>query len=180
LLTERCGLDPNQFETQSKAIFKRLEAVEAPPYLARRVVAKAQERKRGFREIHVWRWVAALSFTAAIALTVVLNQRPKEEQLFALKPYVIHVNLEQADMQLADSAEVELPDGVTFVSKNEEIKTARKLRLPVTQQSKDHSRLPFVVLSEHAGTVAVTVRIFDANDQLIRTKTLNLNFRSGV
>lgn len=167
-------MNPNQLESQSKAIFQRLGPVDAPPYLARRVAARAQERTRTVREVRVWRWVAALSITAVLAITAVFRLQPKEQVFYTMKPYVMQIGLE--DVQLADSAEIDLPDGLRFVSSNEDIQAARSLRLPVTINKEGKSRLPFVVRSEKSGQASLQVRIYDSEDNLITTKTLNLNF----
>ena len=171
-------MDPKHLETQSKEVFGRLNTVEAPPYLARRVVARSQERSRTVREVRVWRWVAALSVTAVLAITVALRTQHKAETFYTMKPYVLQVGLE--DLRLADSAEIDLPDGLTFVSANEDIQTARTLRLPVSLNKEGKPRLPFVVRSEKSGQAAVQVRIYDSEDRLIQTKTLNLSFETGV
>jgi hypothetical protein len=98
-----------------------------------------------------------------------------KEALFAYQPYVIHVSLDEDEVKLAASAEVELPPGVTFVSKSAEIQALRSLKLPVEAQE-GRSRLPFVVKSDRAGTLPLKFRIYDSNDKLLQTKTLTLHF----
>lgn len=168
----------DQNETDSKAVFSRIPAVTAPPYLAARVLALYQERRKHRSQLWIWRLAAAASLTAAIALVTVMHAPSQKETLFADQAYVIHVNLDDAEMQVAASAEVELPAGVTFVSKNEEVRALRQLRLPVAavNATDGRSRLPFVVKSDRSGTMPLQVRIYDADDKLIQTKTLTLHF----
>jgi len=172
-------LDQVELEKKSKAIFSRVETGLPPMFLAGRVLARTQERKRITQEMWLWRWVACLSFFAFVGVVAFHQYQPKSETLFAFQPYVIHVDLDEADMKLAESAEVELPEGVSFVSKNQVVKSMRSLRLPVSAVKDGRSRLPFVVLSERSGSMPLQVRIYNSDDQLIQTKTLTLNFRRG-
>lgn len=174
-------MDQVQLETESKAIFSRVEKAVPPPFLAGRVLARALERKRTSLEVVVLRWVAGLSFVAVLGLVTHLqmNKSAGKEILFASQPYVIHVDLNDAELKLAQSAEVELPEGVSFVSKNKVVKELRRLKLPVSQVKEGRSRLPFVVLSDREGTMPLQVRIYDENDELIQTRTLTLHFAKG-
>ena len=169
-------MDPQELERDAKAIFARLPAVEAPPFLAGRVLALTLEGRRGRKEVLLWRWVAALSCTAMLAYFVVLHAPTSRESLLADTSYVIHLNLDDAEMRLASSAEVELPDGVEFVSSDAAVRGLRRLRLPVDAADVGRNRLPFVVMSNRAGTLPLQVRIYNANDELIQTKILTLHF----
>lgn len=170
-------MDEQKQERQVKAIFGGVKPVAPSSFFSARVVARFQARKADRKEAGFWRWIAAGSLTAALALTLYVRFQPKNENhLVAFEPYVIHVNLDEIDTQIAASAEVELPEGVSFVSKNEEIKTLRSLRLPISGAKEGRSRLPFVVQSDRAGTLPLQVRIYDADDELIETKTMALEF----
>lgn len=165
-------MSQDQFESQSKAIFSRLPEAQPSPYFAARVAARAGSGNS--RELMVWRWVAALSVAAVVALTSYIQFQPKQDLLYTYEPYVIQVDFNESELKLADSAEIELPDGVSFVSKNEAVKSLRSLRLPVAER-KD-GKLPFVLVSEREGSMALQVRMYNADDELIQTKTLTLHF----
>ncbi len=162
----------DQFETQSKAIFKSLPQAEPSPYLAARITAKSGIGRS--RELVIMRWIAAVSFTAVVALVSFIQIQPKADVLYTYQPYVIQVDFNQEEIKLVESAEVELPEGVNFVSKNEAVKSLRSLRLPVANV-KD-GKLPFVVVSERSGRIPLMIRMYNANDELVQTKTLTLQF----
>lgn len=169
-------MDTNQFETESKAVFARLPKLEPSPYLAGRILAVSREHQRTRTQLRWWRLVATVSVTAMICLAIGLRVQKKETTLLAFQPYVIHVTLDEAEVKLAASAEIELPEGVHFVSKDEEIKNLRRLKLPVGEMGEGRSRLPFVVSSDREGSMPLQVRIFNSQDQVIQTKTLTLHF----
>jgi len=162
----------DQFESQSKAIFSRLPEAQPSPYFAARVAARAGSGKS--RELMVWRWVAALSIAAVIALTSYIQLQPKQDVLYTFQPYTIQVDFNESEIKLADSAEIELPEGVSFVSKNEAVKSLRSLRLPVG--GRKDGKLPFVLVSEREGSMDLQVRMYNSADELIQTKTLTLHF----
>jgi hypothetical protein len=168
-------VDSAQYEIKSKAIFKALPAVDASPYLAGRVLALHQERQSHRKQVLLWRWVAAFSFTVLVAFVSVMQLPSHKEALFAYQPYVIHVNLDEQELKMAASAEVELPAGVSFVSMSAEVQALRSLKLAVDGHE-GRSRLPFVVKSDRTGTMPLQVRIYDSNDKLLQTKTLTLHF----
>lgn len=146
--------------------------MEPSPYFAARVAARS--KAGASRELVIWRWVAALSVAAVVALTSYIQLQPKHDLLYTYEPYVIQVDFNESELKLADSAEIELPDGVSFVSKNEAVKSMRSLRLPVS--ARKDGKLPFVLVSERSGMLPVQVRMYGANDELIATKTLTLRF----
>ncbi len=162
----------DQFEAKSKAIFSKLPQAEPSAFFAARVAARAV--KGTSREVWIWRWIAALSVAAVVGLTSYIQLQPKQDLLFTYEPYVIQVDFNESEILLVDSAEIELPEGVAFVSKNEAVKSLKTLRLPVTDRAK--GRLPFVVVSERAGAIPLQVKMYNANNELIQTKTLTLHF----
>lgn len=162
----------DQFENQTKAIFKALPDVEPSPYFAARVAAKSGVGRS--KELILMRWVAAMSFAAVVALVAFIQTQPKQDVLYTYQPYVIQVDFTESEIKMVESAEVELPDGVTFVSKNQAVKSLRSLRLPVANV-KD-GKLPFVVVSERSGNIPLMIRMYNANDELVQTKTLTLQF----
>lgn len=162
----------DQFESKSKAAFKSLPDVEPSPYFAARVAAKSGIGRS--RELVVMRWLAAISFTAVIALVSYIQLQPKPDVLFTYQPYVIQVDFNPEEILLVESAEVELPDGVRFVSKNEAVKSMRSLRLPLSGVK--NGKLPFVVVSERSGRIPLMIRMYDENDVLVQTKTMTLEF----
>lgn len=164
-------MSQDQFEQQSKAIFQRLPEVEPSAFFAAKISARIQPKSR---EIMIWRWVAALSVAAVIGLTSYIQLQPKQDLLYTFEPYVMQVDFNEAELKLVESAEIQLPEGVTFVSKNEAVTAMRSLKLPISGTK--NGKLPFVLMSKLPGTLPVEVKMYDAGDNLIQTKTLTLNF----
>lgn len=162
----------DQFETQSKGIFKALPEVEPAPFFASRVLARLESPKS--REVLIWRWVGALSLMVVLAMFIYIQKRPSSEVLFTYQPYVIQVDFNDKELALVATAEVELPEGVYFVSKNQVVRTAQRLRLPVTKLKQ--GRLPFVVVAEQSGSKTVQVRIYGTDEKLLNVKTVNIQF----
>lgn len=146
--------------------------MEPSPYFAARVAAQTGAVKS--KELIFMRWIAAVSFSAVVALVAYIQLSPKPDVLFTYQPYVIQVDFNADEIKLADSAEVELPEGVRFESKNESVKALRSLRLPLTNV-KD-GKLPFVVVSEREGQIPLRILMYNSDNQLVQTKTLTLNF----
>ncbi len=165
-------MQSDQFENQTKAIFKALPDIEPSPFFAARVAAKIGAGRP--KELILMRWVAAVSFTAVVALVSFIQFQPKQDVLFTYQPYVIQVDFNAEEIKLVESAEVELPEGVSFVSKNEAVKSLRSLRLPVANVK--NGKLPFVVVSMRSGNVPLQIRMYNSNDELVQTKTLTLQF----
>lgn len=158
-------------EAKSKEIFSRIPATDPSAYFAARVAARASEKPA--REVVLWRWIAACSMAAVVALVTYIQFQPKQDVLYTYEPYVIQVDFTEQEIKLVESAEINLPEGVSFVSKNHAVKELRSLKLPVDAKS---GRLPFVVVSELAGSVPLEIRMYNSQDQLIDTKTLTLHF----
>lgn len=163
-------------ELKIKEILGRLKPVEPSPFFASRVVARAQDSEKSLSQLRFWKWFGTASFTVALAMAVFVKTRPQVDALVAFKPYVIHMDLNEIDMKQAASVEVELPEGVHFVSKNEEIQAAHKLQLPLSAMQPGRSRLPFVVLSERVGQLPLQIHIYNADDKLVQSKTMMLTF----
>ena len=161
----------DQNETQSKEIFRQVGDVQPGTFFAARVAAKA---KSPSREVWLLRLVTAFSLAAVIGLSSYIYMQSQKDVLVAYEPYVIQVDFNSKELKLAASAEVALPEGINFVSKNEAVKSLRTLKLPVSQEKR--GRLPFVVVSERDGHFPLEIKMFDSNDQLIGTKTITLHF----
>ena len=169
-----------KLEADSKAIFARVRQQEPSPFMKRRILANLdKEPRKRFSEVWFWRFVSGVSLTVA-AMAMIFNMRSvqqDENSLVAMKPYVIHVDLTGQPLEQARIAEVELPEGVHFVSKKHpEVSKMRKMRLPVPAATEGRSRLPFVVSSDRPGTQEVVLKILDENDQVIQTRRLTVNF----
>ena len=170
-----------KLEADSKAIFARVRAQEPSPFMKRRILANLdKEPRKGFSEVWFWRFVSGVSLTVA-AMAMIFNMRQVQQQddagLVAMKPYVIHVDLSGQPLEQARIAQIELPEGVHFVSKKHpEVSKMRSMRMPVPAASSGRSRLPFVVSSDRPGTQEVVLKILDENDQVIQTRTLTVSF----
>lgn len=167
-------MSSDQFESQSKAIFKGLPAAAPSPFFAARVVANL--KPKASRELTLWRWVAALSLAAVVGLATYMQMQTKHDLLYTFEPYVMQVDFNASELKLVESAEIQLPEGVTFVSKNESIKSLRSLKLPISGTK--NGKLPFVLMSNRTGELPVEIKMYDAQDALIQTKTVILNFEA--
>lgn len=175
-------MEQQNLEKQSKTVFQGLPQVEPSPFFAARVVARTQESSGLRKEVLFWRWVGALSVTAMICLTVYTNfAKNKVESsaaLLAFKPYVINVDLDQSEILTAATAELILPEGLEFYSKNQDVKSLRSLRLPMPSKQQG-GRLPFVVVSSRSGSMPLKIHFYDQDGQLIQTKMMNVEFVEG-
>jgi len=184
-------VDPNQLETKVKRAFAPLQeaSIEAPPFMKARIMARMSDQRRLSREVRIWRWIAGLAVTAACAVLVSVqaglwnsSTAPAEAaSYFAMQPYVIHVDLSGDKLSGAKLAEVELPEGVHFVSKaHPEVEKLRKMRLAVPDGIEGRSRLPFVVSSEKPGLAELKLKIFDESDHLIHERVLSVKFAQNA
>jgi hypothetical protein len=171
-------MDPN--EQTAKKVLGTLKEVEPSAFFAARVVSRTETQTETLgsqnSQLYFWKWLAAVSFSAALALAIFVQMRPTADTLVAFQPYVIHMDLNEIDMEQAASVEIELPEGVHFVSKNEEIKSAHRLELPLSSLQPGRSRLPFVVLSERTGKMPLQIHIYNADAKLVQSKTMMLTF----
>lgn len=161
----------DQNETKSREIFRQVGDLQPSAFFAARVSTKAMQPSR---EVWFLRLVSALSVAAVIGLSSYIYLQSQKDVLVTYEPYVIQVDFNSRELKMAASAEVSLPDGIRFASRNEKIQSLRSLRLPVSQDKQ--GRLPFVVVSERDGHFPLEVKMYDGNDQLIGTKTITLHF----
>lgn len=183
-------MDPIQLETKARRAFEPLReaSIEAPPFMKARIMARLNDQHRLSREVRIWRWIAGLAVTASCAVLVSVqaglwkSSAPTDTaSYYALQPYVIHVDLSGDKLSGAKLAEVELPEGVHFVSKaHPEIAELRKMRLAVPEGSEGRSRLPFVVSSDKPGLAELKVKIYDETDHLIHERTLSVKFAKSA
>lgn len=184
-------MDSNQFETKVKRAFEPLREapIEAPPFMKARIMARLNDQSRLSREVRIWRWIAGLAVTTAGAVLVSVQSglwksaTPAENSAsyFAMQPYVIHVDLSGDKLSGAKLAEVELPEGVHFVSKTHpEVTQLRKMRLAVPDVMQGRSRLPFVVTSDKPGLAELKLKIFDESDHLIHERVLSVKFAQNA
>ena len=178
-------MDSQQLETKSKDLFSGLRSarVEASPFLKTRVMARIRENETAKREVWVWRALTATSM--ALCVSVVwwhMDTQKKNSALLAdafntQQNYVIQIDLGGDRLKDARVAEVDLPDGVRFVSKTRpEVSELRNMRLPITEVDTQRSRLPFVVSSETSGRKELKLRILDEEGSVIQERVLSVNF----
>lgn len=166
----------DQQEQQSQKIFRSIGPVQAPPYMVTRVMAELKQPNR--RELWVWRALTATAFAAVVALVGYIQlHAPSQSVFFTSQPYVIQMDVSEFDQAVAVSAEIELPDGVNFVSKSVAVHELRSLRMPLANVK--NGKLPFVLVSERAGSMLVKVRLYDSADKLLAEKQMLLEFKTG-
>ncbi len=181
-------LDPKLLEAQMAKIFAPLKQTEfdAPPFMKTRIMSRLQAPPAASKEIWLWRTIAGLATAACAVLLLMRNFAPSQTvapeipQHYAMQPYVIHVDLEGDKLPGARVAEVELPDGVHFVSKSHpEIAQVRKMRLNVPAAISGRSRLPFVVSSDKPGLAELKLKILDEKDLVVHERVLSIKFAQG-
>lgn len=141
------------------------------------------EESGASREVWIWRWLA-LTSTALCAAVIWWHTALEKRNSAALadaftvqQNYVIQIDLGGERLKDARLAEVELPDGVHFVSKSHpEVAELREMRLPISEAQMERSRLPFVVSSELSGRKELKLRILDDQGTVIQEKILSVNF----
>lgn len=174
-------------ESESRSAFQSMRnaELEPSPFMKSRILARLEEKKSvGWREAWsnawVWRAVSAVAITACAVLIITRTQdttNSNQGQVYALQPYVIHLDLGGEGLRDAQIAEVELPDGVKFVSKaHPEISELRKLQLPVPDSSTGRSRLPFVVRADRVGVQDLKLKILNEKNEVIEERVLSVNF----
>jgi len=178
-------LDPKVLEAQMAKIFAPLKQaeLEAPPFMRTRVMSRLRVPKVISKEVWVWRIVAGFATSACAVLLVMRVLAPLQTvtsngaQHFAMQPYVIHVDLDGDNLPGSRVAEVELPEGVHFVSKSHpEIAQVRKMRLNIPKAISGRSRLPFVVSSAKPGLAELKLKILDEKDLVVHERVLSIKF----
>ena len=173
--------DQNEKITHTSFSALKSARIEAPPFRKSRILAQLEGRKKASREVLFWRLIAGVATCACIAL-VAFNSRSLfssegNESLYAMKPYVIHVDFGNEKLTGAMIAEVELPDGVKFFSKaHPEVSKLTSMRMDIPDVIEGRSRLPFVVTADRPGIAHLKIRIMDENNQLVRERVISVNF----
>lgn len=170
-------------DDQPVSAIASLREIELNPsaHMKNRILARlhhAPVRNRVNPEVLFWRWIAGFA-TAACALMAWMHflKPVAPSALLAMQPYVIHLDLGGARLAGATSAEVELPNGVRFVSKaHPEVTELRSLRLDLPEEIAGRSRLPFVVQADRPGTQQLKLRIWDQNMNLLQERIVSVKF----
>ena len=158
----------------------RQAPLEPPPYMATRVVA-ALRAQRGGRGLWFWKALSFSSLAVTLVLSWVVFQSPGaqfEAQIH--NPYVVRVELNELSEKQHIEAEIVLPDGVEFYSKNHpQLAEQRSLRL-VWNQETGKPFLPFVIKGAENGKKQILVKFFDENNKLISSRQIGIEFLAAV
>lgn len=165
---------------QMRSLFSSVRAadIEPSPYLRTRVLAHLTDEFKQSNQLKFWKFFSAGSFVAmAMMGFYVMNTfNPSSTAASSQQAYVIHVDFNQNDLSHVAQAEVVLPDGVKFVTKNGSIDSKKSLRLPIDIRSVGRGKLPFVVSSDSVGDKEILVRLLDENNQVVRDQVLKFKF----
>ncbi|MCB0384520.1 MAG: hypothetical protein KDD43_03935 [Bdellovibrionales bacterium] len=158
----------------------RQAPLDPPPYMGTRVVAALRSRGQKKR---LWFW-QALSFTslgATLCLAWILFQAPGAQfEAQVDNPYVVRVELNELSEQQYVEAEIVLPQGVEFYSKNHpELSAQRTLRL-VWNQETGKPFLPFVIKGAEDGKKQILVKFFDESNRMISSRQIAIEFLAAV
>lgn len=174
----------NQRDADLDRLFGRVKdlAVEAPPFLATRVLARVRERRESSRKLRFWRYIS-LGLAGSFALVAVALLRPlaKEERFEAQvgKPHVVMVKVQDLQSYAVAKAEIELPDGVFFHSESfPAIREKRSLQLAWNQSAK-RPFLPFVLEANTAGEKVVRMRFRDQAGKVLLERQVHIVFRKA-
>jgi len=153
------------------------------PYLKTRVLAELRDRKQDsiLSKIKLWKRIALVSTSLCLGLTLFsfYKQTPNEQMLQASIniPYMVKLSINEFQGKF-ESAEISVPDGVTFYSKSyPAIQKQRILELE-WENSLGRSHLIFVVKGMELGEKKVKVKFYDSQGALISEKTLKIDFRT--
>lgn len=175
-------MDSNQYETQSKDAFRRLREteLEPSPFMQTRIMARLKDHGGARREIVFWRWLSGLTMAACAVLAWVhFSAAPGIDgsKAIAMQPYVIHVDFGDTRPTGATIAEIELPEGVEFVSKaHPEVAKMRSMRMELPEQVEGRSRMPFVVSAAKSGRQDLKLRILNEKDEVIQERIVSVTF----
>jgi hypothetical protein len=160
-------------------VFKgvRASGIEASQFMKTRVLAQLRQERQFKRKLFMWQFVTAGSLAALVATFFIGFKMISQikADAFTREAYVIHVDFTQNDRQQVAAAEVELPQGVHFVSKSG-VASLHKLRLPVDVKAAGRGKLPFVVSADDPGEKRIVVRLLNRDDQVIREQIFNYRF----
>lgn len=166
---------------QIKSLFAAAEATELDPspYMRTRILANLRDEEESrWPRTRVWKFFTVMSAFAFLIMTAhsysLMNKI--ESNGAAMESYVIHVNFNENDLTRVTKAEVVLPDGVKFVSKNGNIADKKVLRLPIDIKSIGRGKLPFVVTASTDGEKQITVRLLNDDNEVIRDQVLKFKF----
>lgn len=155
----------------------RASGIEAPQFMKTRVLAQLRQERQFKRKLFIWKFVTAGSLAVLVATFLIGFKMISQikADAFTRQAYVIHVDFTQNDRQEVAAAEVELPQGVHFVSKSN-VGSMHKLRLPVDVKTAGPGKLPFVVSADDPGEKKIIVRLLNHDDRVIREQVLNYRF----
>jgi hypothetical protein len=167
----------------------RQAELEVPPYVVTRAMARFRER-RSERRLRFWKWLAILGpVTAASAAAVILlailpagQLRPIEPSYAALagQDVTLRIDIAASERGRLTYAEVELPNGVQFVSeRHPEIREQRRLKFAVSDSFfvSNPASIPFVIHSKSAGLKEVRVRFLDQDQVTVKERVLRIRFK---
>lgn len=162
-----------------RAIFSEAAHIEdlSSPYLATRVLAQVASKNRESKRLLFWKVLSGFSLSVSLGLALFISQRPASNGIANVaQAYVIHVDFNQDDSLRVAQAEVELPEGVHFSSNRPEVRALRSMKIPFKVNAEGKYKLPFVVASDLTGTQVLKVRLFDLENNLVKSKEMKIKF----
>ncbi|MEQ1877154.1 MAG: hypothetical protein ABL958_10940 [Bdellovibrionia bacterium] len=153
--------------------------LQPSPYMKTRILAELRDRKSRTQSVSLWKRVAvACSAMAAVALIWTSMSKSTAFEAVVNQPYVVKVEMAELQKELIATAEIALPDGVTFYSENyPELREKRNLELAWNGDLKQ-AVLPFVINGGHKGLKEVKVRFFSADKKVVAERVLKIDFRT--
>jgi hypothetical protein len=174
-------VNPNELEQQvRKALARGLERdMTAPAFLKTRVLAELDSRKRnrGFQVFGIrLPWLLA-PMAGAAAVAFVLFATSSQFQASTNSPVAVRVDLAGVKELAATTAIIEVPEGVTFYSKNRpEIQEQQSLQLAL--QLDTLSQLPIVIRATDTGFKKVRIKFLNEANHVVMEKTVTIRFET--
>jgi hypothetical protein len=170
----------SEIEKQLQSLFARARELPVPqdPFLSTRVLAEYRARSRGPARPSFWKWLALVS-TACSLVLITRNYYLSQGFVYsAAVNQAIAVRVEIEDLKHFDiaHAEIELPDGVHFYSKQHPEVFSEKSVTVAWNQGSGRTRFPIVIKSDISGKKTVRVSFFDSNDKLVATRDVEIRF----
>ncbi|PWU17980.1 MAG: hypothetical protein C5B49_07945 [Bdellovibrio sp.] len=175
-------MSDDRIEAKSKSIFRTgSRGLEASPFLSRRIANEVASRIEWKRKVRWWQgWaiggsglgLGLASFCAWLFLFSAFSAHVGQ-------PTLVEVGLRNIEVADVARVEIELPEGVTFVStRYPEIDGTSTVSIPVEDKAALAS-FPFVVRSAESGLKRVRVMVFDRGGKIVEEKILKIRFSNS-
>jgi hypothetical protein len=168
-------------ELQIKGIFAEAQKTELAPsaFLKTRILANIRGLQMEKQNRIFKRFAFAAPIAAIILVLLIIFIPESGMQIMTNQNVLVKIEIKEIGSLDIAYAEIDLPDGVTFYSvRHPEINSQQNITIAWTPQT-ETSKLPFIINAKTAGKKAIKIKFFDDNNNLVKEKSLNINFRAN-